>query len=198
MEYFGLTKEEILEQIKREKSVGENYIQPLRDEVEADLNLIRGKKKMGKDEKIGDHTTFSHVKALVARSFRNKIPVTIRGDKSGIDRTVKMINSAFREDEQSSYSKAIRLFKEKDKYSIGIAIIAKTGWDGIYKRNTFEVVNPLLAVPDPYGDYFTGNYRYIGFYSIKTEAEVIEAGYDLSTLQDATRGAKEQKKKEFL
>jgi len=88
--------------------------------------------------------------------------------------------------------------KEKDKYSTGLAIIAKTGWDGIYKRNKFEVINPLLAVPDPYGDYFTGNYRYIGFYMIKTKQEVEEEGYDVSYLQNATYGEKEQKKKEAL
>ena len=195
--YFNLTQEEILTQIRYEKSIGENYINPLRTELEADMNLIRGVKKAGKQDLIGDHTTYSHVKALVARSFRNKIPVTIRGDKNGVDRTVKMINSAFREDESSSYHKALRLFKEKDKYSTGLAIVAKTGWDGIYKRNVFEVINPLLAVPDPYGDYFTGDYRFIGFYSLKSKQDVEKAGYDLSVLQDAVEGAKDQKRKEM-
>lgn len=195
---FQLSEEEILEQIRYEKEVGENYVQPERLKIEADLQLIRGIKAKGKDDYIWDHTTFSHVKALVARSFRNKIPVTIRGDKNGADRTVKMLNACFKEDQETTYSKAIRLMKEKDKYSTGLAIIAKTGWDGIYKRNTFQVINPLLAVPDPYGDYFTGNYRYIGFYMIKTKQEVEEEWYDTSYLQDAMYGEKDQKRKEAL
>lgn len=175
MKYFEMQEHEILEQIRYEKDIGENYVSQERLEIEADMNLIRGKKRKGKEDSIADHTTFSHVRALVARSFRNKMPVTIRADKNGVDRTVKMLNLAFREDEQSSYHKSMRLFKEKDKYSMGLAIIAKTGWDGIYKKNKFEIVNPLLAVPDPYGDYFSGNYRYIGFYSIKDEAQVKDA-----------------------
>lgn len=193
---FQLTDEEILEQVRYEKDMGENYVNPLRLEIEADLNLIRGVKKKGKEDYIWDHTTYSHVKALVARSFRNKIPVTIKGDKNGFDRQVKMLNACFKEDQETSYSKAIRLFKEKDKYSTWIAIIAKTWWDWTYKRNKFEVVNPLLAVPDPYGDYFTWNYRYIGFYMIKSKQEIEEEGYDIEYLQDATYGEKEQKRKE--
>jgi len=49
---FQLSDEEILDQIRYEKEVGENYVQPERLKIEADLQLIRGIKAKGKDDYI--------------------------------------------------------------------------------------------------------------------------------------------------
>ena len=70
--------------------------------------------------------------------------------------------------------KALRYYKDTDKYTTGLAILAKTGWDGKKKAPIWSRINPLLAVPDPYGDYFSGDYRYIGFYGIKSKEEMEE------------------------
>ncbi len=74
---------------------------------------------------------------------------------NGSERIAKAQNSVYNEDRDSPYMKAIRYYKDVDKYTTGIAILAKTGWDGKMKRPTWDRINPLLAVPDPFGDYFT-------------------------------------------
>ena len=165
-----INEEAMLLQIKKEKEAWESAYDTIKLEIEADIELMYGKKR--DNDKIGDFTLMSQVRSMISRSYRNKIPVTIRCDKTGNERKAKMINTAFKEDQETAYSKAIRLYKEKDKYSMGVAIIARTGWDGVHKCNTFECINPLLAVPDPYGDYFSWDYRYIWFYNTRTKDEI--------------------------
>ena len=43
----------------------------------------------------------------------------------------------------------------------------KVWWDGKKKAPIWSRINPLLSVPDPFGDYFAWEYRYIGFYGLK-------------------------------
>jgi hypothetical protein len=95
-------------------------------------------------------------------------------------------------------TKALRYYKDVDKYTTGVGILAKIGWDGKKKSPIWTRVNPLLAVPDPYGDYFTGDYRYIGFYSVKTRSEMESLGWDTDIGQDAINGEKQTKKDEQM
>lgn len=175
-----ITESELLSIIKEERSIWDNYVNWVRDEIEADLILLRNQKKQ--KEKIWDTTLFNVHTALVARTFQGKTPVQFKGDKNWIDREVKMLNSVRKEDNATAYMKALRYYQAFDKYATWLSITAKVGWDWVYKRNVFQVINPLLAVPDPNWDYFTWDYRYIWFTSIKTEQELIKEWFDIDEL----------------
>lgn len=136
------------------------------------------------------------VRNMVARSYTNKSPVYIRSTQNGNERIAKAQNKVYQEDRDTPAMKATRYYKDTDKYTTGLAIIAKVGWDGKKKCPIWSRINPLLAVPDPYGDYFIGDYRYIGFYGIKSKEEMEELEWDTSVSKDAVEGAKEAKRVE--
>lgn len=187
---------EILARIKERRTLGEDNIRALKDEIEADIALIRWKKKKGKEGLIGDFSMSAKVKNLVARSYRNKTPIYIRPTQNGSERIAKAQNKLYQEDRDTPAMKAIRYYKETDKYTTGLAIIAKVGWDWKKKSPIWTRINPLLAVPDPYGDYFIGDYRYIGFYGLKTKEEMETDWWDTSVSQDAVDWEKEAKRVE--
>ena len=187
---------EILARIRERKQMWEDNIQAEKDAIEADIALIRGKKKKGKENLIWDFTMSTKVRNMVARSYTNKSPVYIRSTQNGNERIAKAQNKVYQEDRDTPAMKATRYYKDTDKYTTGLAILAKVGWDGKKKCPIWSRINPLLAVPDPYGDYFIGDYRYIGFYGIKSKEEMEELGWDTSVSQDAVEGAKEAKRTE--
>lgn len=177
-------EEEVLQIVKNERSIWDDYMNAERLEIEADLVLLRNQKKQ--KNKIWDTTLFNVHTALIARSFQAKTPIKFKWDKNWIEKEIKMLNTVFKEDNESTYMKALRYYQLFDIYACGVSITAKVGWNWVYKRNMFNVINPLLAVPDPNGDYFTWNYRFIWFSSIKTK-EQLEADWyeedDLNTGQ---------------
>lgn len=187
---------DILVRIRERRTMGEDNIQAEKDAIEADIALIRGKKKKGKEGLIGDFTMSTKVRNMVARSFTNKSPIYIRATQNGNDRIAKAQNKIYKEDRDTPEMKALRYYKDTDKYTTGIAILAKVGWDGKKKAPIWSRINPLLAVPDPFGDYFAWEYRYIGFYGLKTKEEMEELGWDMTVSQDALEWEKEQKRVE--
>ena len=187
---------DILVRIRERRTMGEDNIQAEKDAIEADIALIRGKKKKGKEGLIGDFTMSTKVRNMVARSFTNKSPIYIRATQNGNDRIAKAQNKIYKEDRDTPEMKALRYYKDTDKYTTGIAILAKVGWDGKKKAPIWSRINPLLAVPDPFGDYFAWDYRYIGFYGLKTKEEMEELGWDMTVSQDALEWEKEQKRVE--
>jgi hypothetical protein len=92
---------------------------------------------------------------FVARSYRNKTPIHIRSTQNGNERIAKAQNKLYQEDRDTPITKALRYYKDVDKYTTGVGILAKVGWDGKKKSPIWTRVNPLLAVPDPFGDYFS-------------------------------------------
>lgn len=173
--------DDLLTQIKEEREIWDNYVSEERDEIEADLVLLRN--QIRQKGKIWDTTLFNVHTALVARSFHNKTPIKFKWDKNWIEREIKMLNSVFKEDRQTPHAKAITYYEYFDKYATWMSITAKIGWDWIYKRNIYQVINPLLAVPDPNWDYFTWDYRYIWFPTIKTKNQLEAEWYDTDELR---------------
>jgi hypothetical protein len=172
---------DLLVQVKHERELWDEYVNGERDLIEADLILLRNQVKQ--KGKIWDTTLFNVHTAYVARSFHNKSPIKFKWDKNWIEREIKMLNSVWKEDSQTSYMKAIKYYEYFDKFATWICITAKVGWDWTYKRNIYQNINPLLAVPDPNGDYFTGNYRFIWFPTIKTKGQLEAEWYDTDDLQ---------------
>lgn len=178
-----MTEEDLLSQVRNERQEGEDYSYNFKMEIEADLKLLKNKRDKKKDEKlVGDSTLFNTHTALVARSYQSKNQIKLKGDKNGSEREVKMLNEVLNEDNESPEMKAMRYYIFNDKFATGVAIIGRAGWNGVYKRNVFQIINPLTWIPDPSGDYFTGNYRYTGFFAIKTKSQIEEMGVEPENL----------------
>lgn len=153
---LGIDESELLEIIRNERTEGEDFSRDFKTEIESDLKLLKNRRDKKKDEKlVGDSTLFNTHTALVSRSYQSKNQIRLKGDKNGIEREIKMLNGALTEDLESPMMKALRYYVYNDKFATGVAIVAKSGWDGAYKRNVFQIVNPLTWIPDPSGDYFT-------------------------------------------
>ena len=86
---------DILVRIRERRTMGEDNIQAEKDAIEADIALIRGKKKKGKEGLIGDFTMSTKVRNMVARSFTNKSPIYIRATQNGNDRIAKAQNKIY-------------------------------------------------------------------------------------------------------
>lgn len=181
LKFVWMDESDILSKVKQEREDWNEYVSWERDKIEADLILLRNQVKQ--KWKIWDTTLFNTHTALTARSFSNKTPIKFKWDKNWIEREIKMLNSAWDEDMQTPYMKAIKYYELWDKFATWISITAKVGWDWVYKRNIYQVINPLLAVPDPNGDFFTWNYRYIWFPTIKTKWELEAEWYNTEELQ---------------
>lgn len=193
-----MDESEILARIREQKMLWEMNVDTMKMKIEADIALIRGTKKKGKEWLIWDFTMSSKIRNLVARSYRNKTPINIRSTQNWNERIAKAQNKLYQEDRDNPAMKAVRYYKEVDKYSTWVAILARVWWDGKKKAPIWTRINPLLAVPDPYGDYFAWDYRFIGFYGVKTKSEMEELGWSIEASQDSVNGEKQVKKDEQL
>jgi len=174
------TEEELRVKIQQERSDWDTYVNTERDNIEADLVLLRNQTKQ--KGKIWDTTLFNVHTALVARSFHNKSPIKFKWDKNWIERQIKMLNAAYKEDRQTPHAKATKYYEFWDKFATWLSITAKVGWDWVYKRNINQVINPLLAIPDPNGDFFTWDYRYVWFPTIKSRGQLEAEWYNTEEL----------------
>ena len=108
---------DILAHIREMRTMGEENIQAEKDAIEADIALIRGKKKKGKEGLIGSFLMSTKVRNMVARSFTNKTPVYIRSTQNGNERIAKAQNKVYQEDRDTPEMKALRYYKDTDKYT---------------------------------------------------------------------------------
>ena len=127
---LGITEDELLEQVRRERQEGEDFSYSFKQEIEFDLKLLKNKRDKKKDEKlVGDTTLFNTHTALLARSYQSKNQIKIRGDKNGAEREVKMLNAVLTEDNESAVMKALKYYLYYDKFATGVAIVGRNGWD---------------------------------------------------------------------
>lgn len=169
-----MTEEDVLTQVSYQRNRSIDFCRELRTQLQDDKNLLMNIKK--DKEALWDSTLFNVHSALVARSFNAKPSIQFKQTKEWVEREVTMLNSALDEDLDSSYIKSLKYYKDWNKYWAWFCAVARTGWDGIYKRNKFEVVNPLNVVFDPLGDYFTGNYSFVWVDRILTKQDL--KGYE--------------------
>lgn len=198
-----ITEDELLTQIVSEKEIGRDFVENERYKILDDLVLLRNQlNQKSKDlKRVWDTTLFNVHTALMARSYTSKkLSTKFKWDKQGwnVDRQIKMLNNALKEDFAIPDMKANRYYKDWDKFATWIWVQAKVGWDWVYKRPIWQTINPLLIIPDPAWDYFSWNYRYIWFEQIRTEQELVNEWYDVSDLKswwNWTSSAIEMKKK---
>ncbi len=198
--YLGLyTDEDVLAQVGEEFDAGFRFVENLRDELQADYELFKDQKE--NKDMLGDTTLFNIHTAFMARSFVDSPQALFMATKVGLEDTVESLNAVFKEDNEEQNLSIVKYYKEFFKFLFGVGIVARTGWDGDNKRNVYQYVDPRIWVPDPNGDYLTGDYGYTGFQTFKQKSELVAMGIPqdaIELIHDWTRedgGAKELQEK---
>ena len=191
---IDMTESEVLNQVQFQKEISREFVRQKRIEFEVDEKLLNNQK--ANPDLIGDTTLFNVHTNLLARSFSDKINITFRGG-TGEKQKTTTLQKMYNEDIDTPEMKMVKYQKDHDKFLYWVGIVARTGWDGIYKRNKFQVVNPKTWYPDLNGDYITGNYSYTGFDKLMYMEEMKQAGYnnleDLAQSLSWDNGAEKQK-----
>ena len=178
-----ISEEELLQTIRDERTSWEDFCYDFKLWIEADIKLLKNQRDKKKDEKlVWDSTLFNVHSALVARSYKATNSIKLRWDKNWVERDIKMLNACLDEDNNSANEKGLRYYMYDDKFATWVSIKARIGWDWVYKRNITAIVNPLTWIPDPNWDYFLWNYKFTGFFAIKSKAQLKEEWHDIDDL----------------
>lgn len=173
-----MSEEDFLSKIRSDLDRGDAAMSQLRLDMDADMKLYRSQKKNAKKEKIGDYTVFSTHSALMAMSYINQPESSFSTDSVSIDEMAKVnnLNAAYKDDFNRTDMEIVKYWQDFWKFMTGVSITARTGWDGENKSNKFEAVDTRYWIPDPDGDYLTGEYSYNGFYKNMYESKLRDMG----------------------
>lgn len=113
----------------------------------------------------------------MAREYQDKPSVLFDTTDFSQKDAVTYLNAVFKEDFEEDDMEIISYYTLWFKYLFGVGIKSKIGWDGDRKRNIFQWVDPRIWVPDPDGDYVTGEYAYTGFEKMYDQGGLFETGW---------------------
>jgi len=137
-------------------------------------------------DRLVDYSFFSTHSALMARTYIDKPSITWENIWPWIDWLIaKNLNRCWKTDMETPEWARIEYQKDYDKYKYGAGTVLKMGWDGYNKRNTYTVIDPMLLIPDPDGDYIKGSMKFIGFELEKFEEELPSSFQNVDKLSDA-------------
>lgn len=159
--FSGKDEDEICSLVRSQYSEGYTFAEPKREELTANYELYKNTKEHNND--IGDEMTYATVNALIARSisedFRAEFEESVDIDKTIIEN----LNNVLEQDYDNDDMLVIDIFGNLYKNVMGVYIKLFVEWDGRAKRGKYNYVDPRLWIPDPNGDYMSGNFAYSGF-----------------------------------
>jgi len=170
-----LSEWDILAQIRDEYDRGKSFVEKYRDQFKEDLRLYQNEK--AKKDKIGDTTMYNVMSALMARTYIDKPQAKFQATRLGVDDVVDNLNAALKEDFESEEMAVTKYYSRWDAFFYGAAITARSGWDGVEKKNIFETVDPRTWIPDPTGDYGRNEFSYTGFERLVYESNITDSQF---------------------
>ena len=179
LKYFqsetGLDLKDVMTKCYIQSQEGLNFVAQYRNYLQADFVLYKNTKSQ--DDRLGDTTLFNKINALIARDYKDS--PTVLFDTTDISQkdAVTNLNAVYKEDYEEDDMEVINYYSRWFKYLFGVGIKSKIGWDGVTKRNIFQWVDPRIWVPDPDGDYVTGEYAYTGFEKMYDQAMLFDTGW---------------------
>lgn len=159
-----MSKEDILEQVQNEYDIGYALAEPLRQEFDKETKLFNYQKK--NKDKIWDSTLFNVHSAMMAREYVDR-PTSKFEWTFWQRQLIDNLNTTLDIDFNDSYMENMIYDWKHDKFLRGLGILVRNGWDWVDKTNTFDLVDPRLAILDPDGNYRTWDYGYFGFEKVE-------------------------------
>lgn len=155
-----LKKDDILEQIQDKFDIWLQFANLIRQEFDKETKLFNYEKKNKK--KIGDSTLFNVHSAMMAREYIDKPASKFEWTIWQLD-IVNNLNTVLDMDFNTAEMENLIYDWKHDKFLRWLWIICRNGWDGTFKRPTYNIVDPRLAILDPDWDYRNGEYSFFGF-----------------------------------
>lgn len=176
--------DKILSQVRDEFDRWDQYVRQKREVFRKDLKRYYNEKK--NKDKVWDTTMYNIHSSLLARLYVNAPQIFFATDEIWHREIVDNLNMTFKEDYESQDMEVLKYQVQWDMLFYWVGITAKTGWDWLEKKNTFQVVDPRTVIPDPDWDYSNGEYNYIGFLKKVYLTDLEAQWYDIEEINPLT------------
>lgn len=151
---------ELLSMVTSQYDEGFQFANSKRTELQANLDYY---KNVVADGEVGDETTYSTVNALMARSITEEFKGEFEAGNPRDQIIVDNLNAVLQQDYDDDDMLAVDLYGNFFRLVMGVYIKVAIWWDGKKKANKFNYVDPRIWIPDPNGNYATGEFAYSGF-----------------------------------
>ena len=131
--------------------------------LELQTNYELYKNVITNDWEVWDETSYATVNALIARSISEEFRWEFEAGNPKDQIVVDNLNAVLQQDYDNDDMLSVDLYGLFYKYVMGVYIKLCVWWNGKTKSNIFNYVDPRIWVPDPNGDYATGQFSYSGF-----------------------------------
>ena len=131
--------------------------------LELQTNYELYKNVLTNDWEVWDETSYATVNALIARSISEEFRWEFEAGNPKDQIVVDNLNAVLQQDYDNDDMLSVDLYGLFYKYVMGVYIKLCVWWNGKTKSNIFNYVDPRIWVPDPNGDYATGQFSYSGF-----------------------------------
>lgn len=155
------SEEEILSMIESQYMDGYTFADSKRLELQTNYELY--KNVVSNDWEVGDETTYATVNALMARSISEEFRGEFEAGNPKDQQIVDNLNAVLQQDYDNDDMLAVDLYGSFYKFVMGVYIKKLIGWNGKTKSPIFNYVDPRIWIPDPNGDYATGEFSYSGY-----------------------------------
>lgn len=154
----------LLTMIQSQYNEGETFMMNKRDELDTNFELY--KNTLEKNWDIWDETTYSTVNALIARSITEEFRWEFEADDVRTQKITEILNTMLQQDYDNDDMLAVDLYWLLFKYIMGVYIKMNVEWDWRTKTPKFNFVDPRSWIPDPNGNYATGEFSYSWFMAL--------------------------------
>lgn len=164
IEKSWMSEDDILSQIQNEYDLGYTLAEPIREEFDRETKLFNYQKKI--KDKIWDSTLFNVHSAMMAREYIDRPTSKFEGNV-GQQMLIDNLNTTLDIDFNDSYLENMIYDWKHDKFLRWLGIVVRNGWDWELKVNTFDLIDPRLAILDPDWNYRTWDYSFFWFNKIE-------------------------------
>lgn len=146
-------------QIKQEYSRGYQTTMNLRQEFLQEDTQFHDQR--ANRDRLNDYSFFSVHSAMMARTYYDKPQTTFENIGAGIVNLVaNNLNYAYKTDMETPEWAKIEYQRSYDTYKYGAGTVLRDGWDAFNNRPTWTVIDPMMIIPDPDGDYVSDTYSF--------------------------------------
>ncbi len=129
-------------------------------------------------DRLNDYSFYSTHSAMMARIYMDKPQTTFENIWPGIVNLVaNNLNDAYRTDMDTPEMARIEYQKSYDSFKVGAGTVLRDWWDAFNNRPTYTVIDPMMIIPDPDGDYVTDDFSFWGAEVEKFKEELPDTYY---------------------
>ena len=145
--------DKLINQIKSEYDSSLLYVQDRREEFRKRLKLYNNQKR--NKQMVGIVTIYNHMQTHLARSYKDRLPVSFRGRTVADNELANNINKLAEFDYDEMGMNKIKYASDWDEGFYGVSLKANLGWDKNKRCPIMSSESPSNWFPDPAGDFLS-------------------------------------------